>query len=50
MNEYWLNGTDGKAEVLKENPVPVPLCSAQLPYRLPCGKKLKLNPSTMQNA
>jgi hypothetical protein len=32
--EHWWSDMDGKIEVLKEKPVPVPLCPPQIPYWL----------------
>jgi hypothetical protein len=32
--EHWWSDIDGKIEVLKEKPVPVPLCPPQIQYQL----------------
>jgi hypothetical protein len=42
MKQRW-NKTDGKIKVLGENPVSVPLCSAQIPI-----DRLGINPEPQQ--
>ena len=45
--EHWWNDTDGSATVLREKPVPVPLCAPQISHELPWQQTWHLTTCTM---